>query len=1109
MTDKEIVFMKRLQALTAIVCAAAVLTTGIIPAGGFLTDAYAAETESTAEHEYAEDTSVPAPEEELSPVSEEADDAAKTAALEPAETEESETTDIEIPSVDSYEEVQEIAPADLDTASSYVVDLSSGEAEGSNAETVSVEEAFGIDRTDSSEAIVEAIQDTDVYVVDEAQTDDETAVVYAPYARHRIMVYTDEEITDTFGSTDAVYLTEDGGYRLCFESEEATKEAYDALTKMYGADAVVLDVAVLTSTVESEAKGWGTSYMHLDGISQEAQADGVDKAVTVAILDSGINSDHEVFKDKTISSKAYSVLGGSYADDNGHGTAVAGIIAESTSDNVVLMPIKIADEKGESSLDYMLQGLKYAAENGADVANLSMNACYKDTTLTDAQIKADIAALENKLQSYTSGGMVICVSAGNDARDIGSVYNYPAMSDYVLSVGSIGSKEQKSSFSSYGDVLDFTAPGEGVQCAWNDGTSSWKALSGTSMASPYIAASCAMILSTSSKSGMNEVEKELVSISKDLGTAGKDDDYGYGVPVFAETAVSDDNTQGTAQSEDAELVDGIKMPADWDPDDPGSVKALAKIEDSGVDDIVDLSASEDADIVLKSSTVSATSQWLGHPSVTYKDDNDKTVKKFANNKYNSSTKAYSGSQYITINHDSRNTTGKNIIPLIDVSYHNGIINWSAVKASGVEAVIIRCGYRSYAAGSVNEDIKFEENIKGAKNAGLKVGVYFFSQAITTQEAVEEANKSMEWIKETGQSLDLPLVIDIEHTPSNGRLAKANLSKTAQTNIAVAFCDQVKKYGYTPMVYASSSFLTGYMNAGTLTDKGIQIWMARYAADDSYTVSAYPNSKYYQESVEIWQCSSEAAVNGIASNPTDLNFWYQTPAYNGWRKDSTGWYWKNQDGTIMKSKWLKWKGYWYYLKANGYMAANEWAKDSSGWCWLGSGGEMATSAWIKSGGAWYYVNSSGHRVTNGWAKDSHGWCWLGSDGKIVKSKWIKTGGEWYYLKSNGYMAANEWAKDSHGWCYMASNGKIVKSKWIKWKGYWYYEKSNGYMAANEWARDSVGWCYLGANGKIVKSKWIKWKGYWYYLKSNGYMAANEYAKDSTKTYWMNSSGRISN
>ena len=684
----------------------------------------------------------------------------------------------------------------------------------------------------------------------------------APYAAHRIIVYTDDQLTDTFGAVEASYYIKDGGYRLCYESDEATKSAYDALNAIYGTESVVLDVPLCISVKDEEQavqpKGWGTVYMHLDTASQTIEKAQSGADVTVAVLDTGITSGHEVFDGETISDASLSLVDDSINDENGHGTAVSGIIAESTPANVDLLVIKIADAAGNSSLDYMLTGLDYAAEQGADVANISLNAYYGDTSLSDERIQGDIAAMEERLEAVKNQGVVICTSAGNDARDIDSVYNYPAMSEHVLCVGSINAKESKSSFSSYGEALDFTAPGEAVQCASIAGDSAWKSLSGTSMASPYIVAAAAMVKSAEQDADFSEVEEKLASISYDLGDNGRDAEYGYGVPIFTENteSVSADaeglnETSGDItpdienNPEEATLVDGITLPEGWDANDPESYKAYQQM----YGDVEEEQIKTDGKTVpLTTASIVATTKWRN----------------------------YGESTYSNFQHDSKNTNGNNIVPMIDVSYHNGTIDWKKVKADGIEGVIIRCGYRGSANGSLNTDTQFYNNIKGAKAAGLKVGVYFFSQAITASEGAAEADYSINLVKNSGVSLDLPVVIDIEHYPSSGkgRLGAANLSKSAQTSVAEAFCERAKSKGYVPMIYASSAYLVGDMNGAYLANKGYSIWMARYR------YAAYSSSSiFYNEPVAMWQCTSQAAVNGI-NTEVDLNYWY------GYFKDVT-------------------------------------------------------------------------------------------------------------------------------------------------------------------------------------------------------------------------------
>ena len=201
---------------------------------------------------------------------------------------------------------------------------------------------------------------------------------------------------------------------------------------------------------------------------------------------------------------------------------------------------------------------------------------------------------------------------------------------------------------------------------------------------------------------------------------------------------------------------------------------------------------------------------------------------------------------------------------IDVSYYNGSIDWNAVKRAGIENVMVRVGYRGYGtSGTLNEDPRFRENIEGALDAGLNVGVYIFSQAITRQEASDEADFIINRIRD--YNITLPVVIDFEYASTGsgmgGRLYNANLSVDQATNVCKAFCRIVEEEGYTAMVYANKSMLTDHLNASELSSR-YKIWLANYTTSTSYS------GRY-----DVWQYSSGGNVDGI-SGSVDCNFWYQ-------------------------------------------------------------------------------------------------------------------------------------------------------------------------------------------------------------------------------------------
>ena len=224
--------------------------------------------------------------------------------------------------------------------------------------------------------------------------------------------------------------------------------------------------------------------------------------------------------------------------------------------------------------------------------------------------------------------------------------------------------------------------------------------------------------------------------------------------------------------------------------------------------------------------------------------------------YDKNGTAVTGEQVIqgvkyTFNGDGSLNTGT--VMGIDISKHNGNIDWNAVKNSGVQYVILRCGYRGSASGVLVEDQKFKSNIQGATAAGLRVGIYFFSQAVNEVEAVEEASMTLSLIKK--YRITYPVYIDVES--ANGRAD--GISKEARTSVINAFCQTIRNSGYTPGLYANKNWLTEKINTGALG--GCKIWLAQYVAAPTY------GGRY-----EMWQYSSRGSIAGIKGN-VDLNVSY--------------------------------------------------------------------------------------------------------------------------------------------------------------------------------------------------------------------------------------------
>lgn len=213
--------------------------------------------------------------------------------------------------------------------------------------------------------------------------------------------------------------------------------------------------------------------------------------------------------------------------------------------------------------------------------------------------------------------------------------------------------------------------------------------------------------------------------------------------------------------------------------------------------------------------------------------------------------------------------GMNIYNGIDVSKYQPTVDWDKVKAAGIDFVFVRVGYRGYgAAGTLAADVCFEKHVEGALAAGLKVGLYYYTEAINTSEAKQEAQYCIEKAKD--YDITLPIVYDYETTTvggvKTGRKYNANLSKSAATKNCISFCDTIKAAGYTPMVYANKSDLSTLIDGSSLANS-YKIWLANYTSKTTYS------GEY-----EFWQYSSSGKIDGISGN-VDCNFWYTDEEIN--------------------------------------------------------------------------------------------------------------------------------------------------------------------------------------------------------------------------------------
>lgn len=230
-------------------------------------------------------------------------------------------------------------------------------------------------------------------------------------------------------------------------------------------------------------------------------------------------------------------------------------------------------------------------------------------------------------------------------------------------------------------------------------------------------------------------------------------------------------------------------------------------------------------------------------------ETDPTAPTLIENPYGAGDFAYNNG-YLTC------ITGSSMLG-IDVSSHQGTIDWTKVATSDVKFAMVRVGYRGYVVGDVCEDTMWQTNMQGARDNGLMIGAYFFSQAISVEEALEEAAFVLE--KLNGMKLDLPIVFDWEPIGDSARTAHMD-AKTLNA-CAKAFCDAVEAAGYDGMVYFNIDLSSRLLDLPQMQQAGYHFWLAMYS--DRMT---------FPHRIDMWQYTDGGSVPGINGN-VDLNLYF--------------------------------------------------------------------------------------------------------------------------------------------------------------------------------------------------------------------------------------------
>ena len=397
-------------------------------------------------------------------------------------------------------------------------------------------------------------------------------IIQRDFSSKRLIVTTDIELKETFNSKSVNKLPS-GKYVIKYETEEDTKNAYEKFVNNKDIKSVEIDAIVklqevaktMTMTYDMggrQTESWGVYTMGLNETQSKINSNTTKENIVVAVIDTGFdltnsslnqnnlrdridNRYKNVAQNSTdITDRAETVDGALY----GHGTHTGGIILDCTPSNVKILPIKAEDDEGTTSLAYVYDAMRYAIDQNVDVINLSLG--WTGTSTVE---------MKRIFQEANDKGIVVVAAVGNgdeNGNRINGENIYPASYPNVMGVAALQTNKIErengqiigetyleaknsgkndltyTSFSNYGSMVDFAAPGKDILVLLPTGSEQCCIADGTSHACPHIAAAAATIKSYEKEFTADEVYDALCYYAIDLGVSGKDTDYGEGMPCF-------------------------------------------------------------------------------------------------------------------------------------------------------------------------------------------------------------------------------------------------------------------------------------------------------------------------------------------------------------------------------------------------------------------------------------------------------------------------------------------------------------------------------------------------------------------------------------------------
>lgn len=405
-----------------------------------------------------------------------------------------------------------------------------------DGEEVALTELFSISDKELEELLLqdgleEFIEDN---FMGEIEYDGDSIMISNPYSTKSLVIQTENaSVFNSYDEITSVNQVAEDIYVVQYDSAAETKDGYELLAVDADIESVLHDMKVYVTEDIADTKNasdrntaWGVYTTGLDHYRTKLSYTDDPDEITVAVLDTGININHEVFAEKEKADRIsltysydYVNLDNDASDDNGHGTAMAGVIAESTPYNVKIVPIKVMDSDGSGNLTDILTAVDELCER-VDIINMSLGIAAANVSEETAQL---FEAFFDAIREET--GVIIVCAAGNNAASVA----YPGACSSVLTASAVDiNNEFAYTFSNYGDAVDFALPGVEVRVPYYVRDIAYMTSSGTSISCPFLTSAVANVMMEYGYTEYDDIMTVLKANAIDLGEEGKDPYYGYG-----------------------------------------------------------------------------------------------------------------------------------------------------------------------------------------------------------------------------------------------------------------------------------------------------------------------------------------------------------------------------------------------------------------------------------------------------------------------------------------------------------------------------------------------------------------------------------------------------